>query len=80
MTHVLCHSQYQPVIKNISHRATSSSSGGAFSSISRVFRKGPPDENEDLQMAKAELAKLEDKWADSAKAVAGTSKSRRSEC
>lgn len=30
-------------------------------------------------MAKAELAKLEDKWADSAKAVAGTSKSRRSE-
>lgn len=28
-------------------------------------------------MAKAELAKLEDKWAESAKAVAGTSKSRR---
>ncbi|GHJ88602.1 hypothetical protein NliqN6_5004 [Naganishia liquefaciens] len=68
---------YQPVIKNMTHRAASSSSGGAFSSISRVFRKGPPDENEDLQMAKAELAKLEDKWADSAKAVAGTSKSRK---
>ncbi|KAJ9123924.1 hypothetical protein QFC22_000715 [Naganishia vaughanmartiniae] len=68
---------YQPAVKNMTHRATSSSSGGAFSSISRVFRKGPPDENEDLQIAKAELAKLEDKWAESAKAVAGTSKSRR---
>ncbi|KAJ9097661.1 hypothetical protein QFC21_004698 [Naganishia friedmannii] len=68
---------YQPAVKNMTHRATTSSGGGAFSSISRVFRKGPPDENEDLQIAKAELAKLEDKWAESAKAVAGTSKSRR---
>ncbi|KAJ9105152.1 hypothetical protein QFC19_003610 [Naganishia cerealis] len=68
---------YQPAVKNITHRATSSTGGGAFSSISRVFRKGPPDENEDLQTAKAELAKLEDKWAEAAKAVAGTSKSRR---
>lgn len=53
---------------------------GMVGSIGRVFRKGgPPDEDEDLAIAKGELEKLEEKWAGVAKAVQGTGKARRGE-
>lgn len=58
-------------------RSTTSSSTGAFSSISKVFRKGPPDEDADLQVAKGELGKLEEKWAGAASAVVVVGKSRK---
>jgi len=61
-------------------RSTPSSSTGAFSSISKVFRKGPPDEDEDLQAAKGELERLEERWAKAASAVNGVGKVRKSEC
>jgi len=60
-------------------RSTPSSSTGAFSSLSKVFRKGPPDEDEDLQAAKGELERLEERWAKAASAVNGVGKVRKSE-
>lgn len=51
--------------------------------IGRVFALGkggqPPDEDEDLAIAKGELEKLEEKWANVARAVQGTGKARRGE-
>lgn len=55
------------------------SSGGAFSSLSKRFRKGPPDEDEDLQAAKGELEKLEERWGKAAIAVSGVERARKSE-
>ncbi len=50
------------------------------SALTRVFKRGPPDEDEDLAAAKGEIEKLEERWGGLAVSVGKVGSARRGEC
>ncbi len=85
--------QYQPVIRHnaqhsgrtlsttpitlTSNTPISSSSAFGLSSISKLLRRGPLDEDEDLSTAKSELEQLENRWGHVAANIGAVGKGRR---
>jgi hypothetical protein len=49
------------------------------SAFTRVFKRGPPDEDDDLAAAKGEIEKLEEKWGGLAVSVGKVGSARRGE-
>ena len=74
--------QYQPIPPPSARRPTSGSSAVPnvlTAALSKVVRRGPLDEDDELQSAKAALEKLEGCWGASATAVGALGKTRRGE-
>lgn len=59
--------------------ATSAVPSVLSAAISKVVRRGPMDEDDDLQMAKGALERLEERWGGAAAAVGTLGKTRRGE-
>lgn len=73
-------SQYQPVPSPSARRPTSAASAvpQVFSAaLSKVVRRGPLDEDDELASAKGALERLEERWGGAAAAVGQLGKARR---
>ncbi|WWC90201.1 uncharacterized protein L201_005134 [Kwoniella dendrophila CBS 6074] len=57
--------------------ATSAATGVFSAALSKVVRRGPLDEDDELQSAKNALDKLEERWGSAATAINGIGKARR---
>ncbi|OCF34917.1 hypothetical protein I316_03464 [Kwoniella heveanensis BCC8398] len=70
---------YSPVPPPSARRNTAASTAtGVFSAaLSKVVRRGPLDEDDELQSAKGALDKLEERWGGAAAAVGNLGKARR---
>jgi hypothetical protein len=74
--------QYQPVPPPSARRPTSAASAvpQVFSAaLSKVVRRGPLDEDDELASAKGALERLEERWGGAAAAVGQLGKARRGE-
>jgi hypothetical protein len=73
--------QYAPVPSAANRRIASSSSSAtskfAPSTLTKVFKRGPPDEDEELQAARGILERLEERWGAAAQMVGSSGKARR---
>ncbi|WVR03071.1 hypothetical protein IAU60_000060 [Kwoniella sp. DSM 27419] len=69
---------YQPVPPPSARKSSGASATGVFSAaLSKVVRRGPLDEDDELQSAKGALDKLEERWGGAAAAVGNLGKARR---
>ncbi|WWC67336.1 uncharacterized protein I206_101244 [Kwoniella pini CBS 10737] len=70
---------YTPVPPPSARRSSAASAAtGVFSAaLSKVVRRGPLDEDDELQSAKNALDKLEERWGNAATAINGIGKARR---
>ncbi|KAK4685149.1 hypothetical protein P7C73_g5007, partial [Tremellales sp. Uapishka_1] len=69
---------YSPVAPPSARRVAASSSVPLISAaLSKVVRRGPQDEDEELHSAKGALERLEEKWGGAAAAIGNVGKSRR---
>lgn len=72
--------QYSPTPPPTARRSTSAASAVPFAfsaAISKVVRRGPLDEDDDLASAKGALEKLETTWGGAAAAINSLGKARR---
>lgn len=74
--------QYSPVPPPTARRPAASSTvpNVLTAALSKVVRRSPLDEDDELQIAKGALEKLEGCWGGAAAAVGGLGKARRGEC
>lgn len=70
---------YSPVPPPSARRSASTSAATSVftAALSKVVRRGPLDEDDDLALAKGALEKLEERWGGAATAVGAMGKSRR---